>query len=71
MVDDASVVFLDECGVLTDMVRLHGRSPHGTRALLGWETKHRPEQARKPLPSRPPQSHRPVPELKASQSQRD
>ncbi len=27
------LVFLDECGVLTDMVRLHGRSPRGTRAL--------------------------------------
>jgi len=26
------LVFLDECGVLTNMVRLHGRSPHGTRA---------------------------------------
>jgi hypothetical protein len=26
------LVFLDECGVLTDMVRLHGRSPRGTRA---------------------------------------
>jgi len=25
-------VFLDECGVLTDMARLHGRSPRGTRA---------------------------------------
>ena len=26
------LVFLDECGVLTDMVRLHGRNPRGTRA---------------------------------------
>ncbi len=26
------LVFLDECGVLTHMVRLHGRSPRGTRA---------------------------------------
>ena len=26
------LVFLDECGVLTDMARLHGRSPRGTRA---------------------------------------
>ncbi len=26
------LVFLDECGVLTTMVRLHGRSPRGTRA---------------------------------------
>ena len=26
------LVFLDECGVLTDMVRLYGRSPRGTRA---------------------------------------
>ena len=26
------LVFLDECGVLTDMVRLHGRSRRGTRA---------------------------------------
>ena len=25
-------VFLDECGVLTGMARLHGRSPRGTRA---------------------------------------
>ena len=25
-------VFLDECGVLTTMARLHGRSPRGTRA---------------------------------------
>lgn len=25
-------VFLDECGVLTNMVSLHGRSPRGTRA---------------------------------------
>ncbi len=27
------LVFLDECGVLTNMVRLHGRSPRGARAL--------------------------------------
>ena len=27
------LVFLDECGVLTNMVRLHGRSPRGIRAL--------------------------------------
>jgi transposase len=27
------LVFLDECGVLTNMARLHGRSPRGTRAL--------------------------------------
>ena len=26
------LVFLDECGVLTNMVRLYGRSPRGTRA---------------------------------------
>ena len=26
------LVVLDECGVLTNMVRLHGRSPRGTRA---------------------------------------
>ncbi len=26
------LVFLDECGVLTNMVRLHGRSPRGIRA---------------------------------------
>jgi hypothetical protein len=26
------LVFLDECGVLTNMVRLHGRSSRGTRA---------------------------------------
>jgi transposase len=26
------LVFLDECGALTNMVRLHGRSPRGTRA---------------------------------------
>jgi DDE superfamily endonuclease len=26
------LVSLDECGVLTDMARLHGRSPRGTRA---------------------------------------
>ena len=26
------LVFLDECGVLTTMVRLHGRSPRGQRA---------------------------------------
>lgn len=26
------LVFLDECGVLTNMVGLHGRSPRGTRA---------------------------------------
>ncbi len=26
------LVFLDACGVLTNMVRLHGRSPRGTRA---------------------------------------
>ena len=26
------LVFLDECGVLTDMARLYGRSPRGTRA---------------------------------------
>jgi transposase len=27
------LVFLDECGVLTNMVRLWGRSPRGTRAV--------------------------------------
>ena len=27
------LVFLDECGVLTDMARLRGRSPRGTRAV--------------------------------------
>ena len=26
------LVFLDECGVLTGMARLHGRGPRGTRA---------------------------------------
>jgi DDE superfamily endonuclease len=26
------LVFLDECGVLTNMARLYGRSPRGTRA---------------------------------------
>ena len=26
------LVFLDECGVLTSMARLYGRSPRGTRA---------------------------------------
>ena len=26
------LVFLDECGVLTTLSRLHGRSPRGTRA---------------------------------------
>lgn len=31
-IDPARLVFLDECGVLTNMVRLHGRSPRGTRA---------------------------------------
>jgi len=31
-IDPGRLVFLDECGVLTDMVRLHGRSPRGTRA---------------------------------------
>ena len=29
------LVFLDECGVLTGMARLHGRSPRGTRARAG------------------------------------
>ena len=27
------LVFLDECGVLTNMVRLYGRSPRGERAF--------------------------------------
>ena len=27
------LVFVDECGVLTNMARLYGRSPRGTRAL--------------------------------------
>jgi transposase len=31
-IDPERLVFLDECGVLTNMVRLHGRSPRGTRA---------------------------------------
>jgi transposase len=31
-IDPARLVFLDECGVPTSMVRLHGRSPRGTRA---------------------------------------
>jgi transposase len=31
-VNPGRLVFLDECGVLTNMVRLHGRSPRGTRA---------------------------------------
>ena len=31
-IDPARLVFLDECGVLTNMVRLHGHSPRGTRA---------------------------------------
>ncbi len=26
------LVFLDECGVMTDMARLYGRSPRGERA---------------------------------------
>src|SRR6478736_4697640 len=29
---EVEVAFLDECGVLTGMARLHGRSPRGTRA---------------------------------------
>ncbi len=32
-IDPERLVFLDECGVLTNMARLHGRSPRGTRAL--------------------------------------
>ena len=32
-ISPARLVFLDECGVLTNMVRLHGRSPRGTRAF--------------------------------------
>jgi transposase len=31
-INPARLVFLDECGVLTNMVRLYGRSPRGTRA---------------------------------------
>jgi hypothetical protein len=31
-IDPERLVFLDECGVLTNMVPLHGRSPRGTRA---------------------------------------
>ena len=31
-IDPERLVFLDECGVPTNMVRLHGRSPRGTRA---------------------------------------
>lgn len=31
-INPARLVFLDECGVLTNMVRLHGHSPRGTRA---------------------------------------
>lgn len=31
-ISPARLVFLDECGVLTNMVRRHGRSPRGTRA---------------------------------------
>jgi len=31
-INPGRLVFLDECGVLTNMVRLHGRSPRGTRA---------------------------------------
>ena len=31
-IDPERLVFLDECGVLTNMARLHGRSPRGTRA---------------------------------------
>ena len=38
-------VFLDECGVTTDLLRRYGRSPRGTRlhdhAPFGhWETQH-------------------------------
>ena len=31
-INPGRLVFLDECGVLTNMVRLHGRSPRGMRA---------------------------------------
>jgi hypothetical protein len=31
-INPGRLVFLDECGVLTSMVRLHGRSPRGMRA---------------------------------------
>ena len=31
-VDPERLVFLDECGVLTNMARLHGRGPRGARA---------------------------------------
>ena len=31
-IDPKRLVFLDECGVLTTLSRLHGRSPRGTRA---------------------------------------
>ena len=31
-IDPARLVFLDECGVLTNLVRRYGRSPRGTRA---------------------------------------
>jgi transposase len=31
-INPARLVFLDECGVLTNMVPFHGRSPRGTRA---------------------------------------
>ena len=31
-IDPERLIFLDECGVLTNLVRLHGRSPRGTRA---------------------------------------
>ena len=32
------LVFLDECGVLTGMARLHGRSPRGERARAAVRT---------------------------------
>ena len=35
------LVFLDECGVLTNMVPLHGRSPRGTRAYRSAPFGHR------------------------------
>ena len=40
-IDPERLVFLDECGVLTNMARLHGRSPRGTRALGSMPCGHR------------------------------
>ncbi len=39
-INPGRLVFLDECGVLTNMVRLHGRSPRGTRACASAPSGH-------------------------------